>query len=80
VIGDRTGRRFRAGDRVQVVLDRILAQERRLQFSIAEEGLVLTGKPVWKAAKGRKKRPEKSPPNGSAGKRAPARKARRRRY
>jgi ribonuclease R len=80
VIGDRTGRRFRAGDRVQVVLDRILAQERRLQFSIAEEGLVLTGKPVRKPAKGRKKRPEKSPPDGSSGKRAPARKARRRRY
>jgi ribonuclease R len=44
IIGERTGRRFRAGDRVQVVLDRILAQERRLQFSIVEEGLVLTGR------------------------------------
>jgi ribonuclease R len=48
VIGDRTGRRFRAGDRVHVILDRILAQERRLQFSIAEEGLTLTGKPARK--------------------------------
>jgi ribonuclease R len=44
IIGDRSGRRFRAGDRVQVVLDRILAQERRLQFSIVEEGIPLTGK------------------------------------
>jgi len=44
IIGERTGRRFRAGDRVQVVLDRILAQERRLQFSIVEEGIPLTGK------------------------------------
>jgi ribonuclease R len=44
IIGERTGRRFRAGDRVQVVLDRILVQERRLQFSIVEEGLVLTGR------------------------------------
>jgi ribonuclease R len=44
VIGERTGRRFRAGDRVQVILDRILAQERRLQFSIVEDGLILTGK------------------------------------
>ena len=44
IIGERTGRRFRAGDRVQVILDRILAQERRLQFSIAEEGIALTGK------------------------------------
>ena len=49
IVGDRTGRRFRAGDRVQVILDRILAQERRLQFSIAEEGLKLTGKPARKA-------------------------------
>ncbi len=44
IIGERWGRRFRAGDRVQVILDRILAQERRLQFSIVEEGLALTGK------------------------------------
>ncbi|KAA6460281.1 VacB/RNase II family 3'-5' exoribonuclease [Acidobacteria bacterium AB60] len=34
IVGDRWGRKFRAGDRVQVVLDRILAQERRLQFSL----------------------------------------------
>ena len=45
IIGERNGRRFRAGDRVQVILDRILAQERRLQFSIVEEGISLTGKP-----------------------------------
>jgi ribonuclease R len=49
IIGERTGRRFRAGDRVQVILDRILAQERRLQFSIVEEGLPLTGKKAAKA-------------------------------
>ena len=49
IIGERWGRRFRAGDRVQVILDRILAQERRLQFSIVEEGIPLTGK---KAASG----------------------------
>jgi ribonuclease R len=49
IIGERTGRRFRAGDRVQVILDRILAQERKLQFSIVEEGLPLTGrKPAGK--------------------------------
>jgi ribonuclease R len=48
IIGERSGRRFRAGDRVQVILDRILAQERKLPFSIVEEGLPLTGK---KAAK-----------------------------
>ena len=44
IIGERTGRRFRAGDRVQVILDRILAQERRLQFGLVEEGISLTGK------------------------------------
>jgi ribonuclease R len=49
IIGERTGRRFRAGERVQVILDRILAQERRLQFSIVEEGLVLTGRKATKA-------------------------------
>ncbi len=43
IIGERLGHRFRAGDRVQVILDRILAQERRLQFSIVEDGLPLTG-------------------------------------
>jgi ribonuclease R len=44
IIGERWGRRYRAGDRVQVILDRILAQERKLQFSIVEEGIPLTGK------------------------------------
>ena len=44
IIGERWGRRFRAGDRCQVILDRILAQERKLQFSIVEEGIPLTGK------------------------------------
>jgi ribonuclease R len=44
IVGERWGRRFRAGDRVQVILDRILVQERRLQFSIVEEGIPLTGK------------------------------------
>ena len=44
IVGERSGRRFRAGDRVQVILDRILAQERKLQFALVEEGLPLTGK------------------------------------
>ncbi len=59
IIGERSGRRFRAGDRVQVILDRILAQERRLQFSIVEEGIPLTGKkiprPPAKANKNKRK-------------------------
>ncbi|HUV69684.1 MAG TPA: VacB/RNase II family 3'-5' exoribonuclease [Terracidiphilus sp.] len=62
VIGERTGRRFRAGDRVHVILDRILVQERRLQFSIVEEGIPLTGKrtpkPSTKAKKNKRNRKE----------------------
>ena len=59
VIGERWGRRFRAGDRVHVILDRILAQERRLQFSIVEEGIPLTGdrpaRPLPKPKKNKRK-------------------------
>ena len=44
IVGERWGRKFRAGDRVQVILDRILAQERKLQFALVEEGIPLTGK------------------------------------
>ena len=61
IVGERWGRRFRAGDRVQVILGRILAQERRLQFSIVEEGIPLTGKkPAQPSTQARKKRQEKS--------------------
>lgn len=61
VVGERWGRRFRAGDRVQVVLDRILADERKLQFSIMEEGLPLTGKkPSKPAPKAKKHRKDKA--------------------
>jgi ribonuclease R len=76
IIGERTGRRFRAGDRVQVILDRILAQERKLQFSIVEEGLQLTGKKAapHKAKKSKRRdapRPKFKPPKkfGKKGKR-----------
>ena len=54
IVGERWGRRFRAGDRVDVILDRILAQERRLQFSIVEEGIVLTGRKPAPPAKPKK--------------------------
>ncbi len=72
IIGERNGRRFRAGDRVQVILDRILAQERRLQFSIVEEGISLTGKPAPKSSpKGKKKRRNDSIPTGRSRKKPP---------
>jgi ribonuclease R len=68
IIGERWGRRFRAGDRVQVILDRILAQERRLQFSIVEEGIPLTGKRAGPAParpkKAKRKDAKSAPPKG----------------
>jgi len=60
IIGERWGRRFHAGDRVTVILDRILVQERRLQFSIVEEGIPLTGKQTPKGGKKAKGKREKS--------------------
>ncbi len=61
IVGERSGRRFRAGDRVQVILDRILAQERKLQFSLVEEELPLTGKRAVKSTpKAKKKRKDSS--------------------
>jgi len=77
IIGERWGRRFRAGDRVQVILDRILAQERRLQFSIVEEGIPLTGsKPA--PAKPKKGKRKDGPPPASKGKKRFGRKSKRR--
>jgi ribonuclease R len=37
IIGDRWGRKFSVGERVRVILDRVDAVERRLQFSILDE-------------------------------------------
>jgi len=68
IAGERTGRRFRAGDRVQVILDRILAQERKLQFALVEEELPLTArKPPASSTKAKKRakkeaRRSKTPP------------------
>ena len=79
IIGERWGRKFRAGDRVQVILDRILAQERRLQFSIVEEGLPLTGKKPGKAPhKPKKTKGKDSPRASSKGKKRPGKKGKRR--
>jgi ribonuclease R len=65
ILGERTGQRFRAGDRVQVILDRILVQERRLQFSIVEEGIPLTGKSTPKSRPKAKKKKATSAPGRS---------------
>ena len=81
IIGERTGRRFRAGDRVQVILDRILAAERKLQFSIVEEGLPLTGKRASKKAapsKPKKNKRHNSSPPAPKGRKRYAKKSKRR--
>src|ERR1035441_7157701 len=79
IVGERWGRRFRAGDRVQVILDRILAQERKLQFSIVEEGLPLTGKPAGKSLPDRKRGRRRDVPHPvSKSKKRPPRKGKRR--
>jgi ribonuclease R len=56
---------------VQVILDRILAQERKLQFSIVEEGIPLTGK---KAAPGNSNKPKKCKRKDATAPRAKGRK------
>jgi len=76
IIGERWGRRFHAGDRVTVILDRILVQERRLQFSIVEEGIPLTGKQTPKAGKKAKGKREKN--SASTGSKKKTRQANRR--
>ncbi len=54
IVGMRWGRVFRAGDKVNVILDRILQDERKLQFSLVEEGLALSGKKTPRPAKPKK--------------------------
>ncbi|MGP8176226.1 MAG: ribonuclease R family protein [Terracidiphilus sp.] len=78
IIGERTGRRFRAGDRAQVILDRILAQERKLQFSIVEEDLPLSGKKAGNSPPRPKKgkRKDAAAPESKAKKKAHASPAR----
>jgi ribonuclease R len=68
IVGERWGRRFRAGDRVQVILDRVLAQERKLQFSIVEEAGAAATRPSKpaKAKKKDKKRTGAHPPAGKS--------------
>jgi ribonuclease R len=69
IIGERTGRRLRAGDRVQVILDRVLAQERKLQFALVEDELPLTGRKTApsssKSKKNKRKNTSPPPPGGS---------------
>jgi ribonuclease R len=71
IVGERSSRRYRAGDRVQVILDRVLVQERKLQFALVEEELPLTGrKAAPSSSKSKKnKRKNTSPPHPGGSKR-----------
>ncbi len=74
IVGERWGRRFRAGDRVEVILDRILAQERKLQFALVEEEILLTGKRAASSPKKAKKNKRAdAPPPAPQGRRHKAR-------
>jgi len=77
VVGERWGRRFRAGDRVHVILDRVLAQERKLQFSLVEEGIALTEKRPAKAP-AKKKRKKDGAGSGKPGKKRLGKRGKRR--
>ena len=50
IVGAHSGHVYRAGDQVRVVLDRVLALERKLQFAIIEQGLPEILKKPGKAA------------------------------
>src|SRR5579872_3049231 len=62
IIGERSGRRFSVGDRVRVVLDRVDAVEKRLQFSILEDEEAPRQRKPGGAAPAKKKREERREP------------------
>jgi len=76
IVGAHTGRVYRAGDLVRVILDRVLALERKLQFALVEapplatkKGGTKAGKPpkkavIAKAGKARASRKEATRPGG----------------
>jgi ribonuclease R len=64
IVGERSGHCFRAGDRVQVILDRVLAHERKLQFALIEDELVESGRTSKPAKQKTKKREKKAAAKG----------------
>jgi len=76
IVGIQTGRVYRAGDQVRVILDRVLALERKLQFALVEppplstkKGGTVAGKPpkkaaIAKAGKAKASRKEATRPGG----------------
>jgi ribonuclease R len=59
IIGERWGRRFRIGQRTRVILDRIDAVQKRLQFSILDEDQNPEPRPQGSDAKPKKARKKK---------------------
>jgi len=79
IVGERWGRSFRAGDRVQVILDRILQQERKLQFSLVPDELPLSGKKAaQRVPKPKKVKRKEARAISSKGKRKTGKKGKRR--
>ena len=76
IVGVNSGRVYRAGDQVRVILDRVLALERKLQFALIEDeplklkkGGTVAGKPpkkiaVTKTGKAKASRKEATRPGG----------------
>ncbi len=61
IIGDRWGRKFSVGERVRVVLDRIDAVEKRLQFSILDEQESILARQPGESGQTKKKKPRPEP-------------------
>jgi len=87
IVGTNFGKIYRAGDQVRVILDRVLALERKLQFAIVEDiplklmkGGTVAGKPPKKAvaAKAGKAKASRKEATRPAGKRKFGKKGRRR--
>ncbi len=85
IVGNQRGRCFRAGDRLHVFLDRVLAFERKLQFAVVEDGPedsprgAATGKRRQAASKPKAAKPKFRPPKNALkrGKRGKKQKGRR---
>jgi ribonuclease R len=56
VVGVHAGRVYRAGDKVRVILERVLALERKLQFAIVEESILAEPKKPGRGKPGKKAR------------------------
>jgi ribonuclease R len=69
LVGMHGGQRYRAGDRVEVILSRVLTRERKLQFALVEEPIRPEGKIAKTgASRGRSKRRQRGKTSPKEGK------------